>query len=32
MLAKWRRSTIIIPIRCFSCGALIAHVYKPYLE
>ena len=23
---------MIIPIRCFSCGALIAHVYKPYLE
>ncbi|MFX0037185.1 MAG: RpoN/RPB10 RNA polymerase subunit family protein [Candidatus Hermodarchaeota archaeon] len=28
----WRRITIIIPIRCFSCGKLIAHVYKPYLE
>lgn len=23
---------MIIPIRCFSCGKLIAHVYKPYLE
>ncbi|MGB5911759.1 MAG: DNA-directed RNA polymerase subunit N, partial [Promethearchaeia archaeon] len=23
---------IIIPIRCFSCGKLIAHTYKPYLE
>lgn len=23
---------MIIPIRCFSCGRLIAHVYKPYLE
>ncbi|MHA1498704.1 MAG: DNA-directed RNA polymerase subunit N [Promethearchaeota archaeon] len=23
---------IIIPIRCFSCGKLIAHVYKPYME
>ncbi|MFX1259398.1 MAG: DNA-directed RNA polymerase subunit N [Promethearchaeota archaeon] len=23
---------MIIPIRCFSCGKLIAHTYKPYLE
>ncbi|MBY9002686.1 MAG: DNA-directed RNA polymerase subunit N [Candidatus Lokiarchaeota archaeon] len=23
---------MIIPIRCFSCGKLIAHAYKPYLE
>jgi DNA-directed RNA polymerase I, II, and III subunit RPABC5 len=23
---------MIIPIRCFSCGKLIAHVYEPYLE
>ncbi|NVM19834.1 MAG: DNA-directed RNA polymerase subunit N [Candidatus Lokiarchaeota archaeon] len=23
---------MIIPIRCFSCGKLIAHIYKPYLE
>ncbi len=23
---------MIIPIRCFSCGKLIAHVYQPYLE
>ncbi len=23
---------MIIPIRCFSCGKLIAHSYKPYLE
>jgi len=23
---------MIIPIRCFSCGKLIAHVYNPYLE
>jgi DNA-directed RNA polymerase subunit N len=23
---------MIIPIKCFSCGKLIAHVYKPYLE
>ncbi len=23
---------MILPIRCFSCGRLIAHVYKPYLE
>ena len=23
---------MIIPIRCFSCGRLIAHDYKPYLE
>jgi len=23
---------MIIPIRCFSCGRLIAHAYKPYLE
>ena len=23
---------MIIPIRCFSCGKLIAHVYKPYLD
>ena len=23
---------MIIPIRCFSCGKLIAHVYKPYKE
>ncbi|MBA7480926.1 hypothetical protein ES708_16833 [subsurface metagenome] len=23
---------MIIPIRCFSCGRLIAHIYKPYLE
>lgn len=23
---------MIIPIRCFSCGKLIAHVYHPYLE
>lgn len=21
-----------MPIRCFSCGKLIAHVYEPYLE
>ena len=23
---------MIIPIRCFSCGKLIAHAFKPYLE
>ncbi|TFG22346.1 MAG: DNA-directed RNA polymerase subunit N [Promethearchaeota archaeon] len=23
---------MIIPIRCFSCGKLIAHVYQPYLD
>jgi len=23
---------MIIPIRCFSCCKLIAHIYKPYLE
>jgi len=23
---------MIIPIRCFSCGKLIAHIYQPYLE
>ncbi|MFW9949493.1 MAG: DNA-directed RNA polymerase subunit N, partial [Candidatus Thorarchaeota archaeon] len=23
---------MIIPIRCFSCGKLIAHVYQPYKE
>ncbi len=23
---------MIIPIRCFSCGKLIANHYKPYLE
>ncbi|MFX1275408.1 MAG: DNA-directed RNA polymerase subunit N [Promethearchaeota archaeon] len=23
---------MIIPIRCFSCGKLIAHIYKPYKE
>ncbi|MFX1410097.1 MAG: DNA-directed RNA polymerase subunit N [Promethearchaeota archaeon] len=23
---------MIIPIRCFSCGKLIAHIYEPYLE
>ncbi|MFX0028932.1 MAG: DNA-directed RNA polymerase subunit N [Candidatus Hermodarchaeota archaeon] len=23
---------MIIPIRCFSCGKLIAHTYEPYLE
>ncbi|MHA1804868.1 MAG: DNA-directed RNA polymerase subunit N [Promethearchaeota archaeon] len=23
---------MIIPIRCFSCGKLIAHVYEPYKE
>ncbi|MFX0071284.1 MAG: DNA-directed RNA polymerase subunit N [Candidatus Hermodarchaeota archaeon] len=23
---------MIIPIRCFSCGKLIAHIYDPYLE
>jgi len=23
---------MIIPIRCFSCGKLIADKYKPYLE
>ncbi|MHA1525964.1 MAG: DNA-directed RNA polymerase subunit N [Promethearchaeota archaeon] len=23
---------MIIPIRCFSCGKLIAHAYQPYLE
>ncbi len=23
---------MIIPIRCFSCGKLIANRYKPYLE
>lgn len=23
---------MIIPIRCFSCGRLIANIYKPYLE
>ncbi len=23
---------MIIPIRCFSCGKLIANSYKPYLE
>ena len=23
---------MIIPIRCFSCGKLIAHIYNPYLE
>jgi DNA-directed RNA polymerase subunit N (RpoN/RPB10) len=23
---------MIIPIRCFSCGALVASKYKPYLE
>ncbi|MHA1148702.1 MAG: DNA-directed RNA polymerase subunit N [Promethearchaeota archaeon] len=21
-----------MPIRCFSCGKLIAHVYQPYLD
>ena len=25
-------SIMIIPIRCFSCGRLVAHIYKPYLE
>lgn len=23
---------MIIPIRCFSCGKLVAHVYRDYLE
>ena len=23
---------MIIPIRCFSFGRLVAHIYKPYLE
>jgi DNA-directed RNA polymerase I, II, and III subunit RPABC5 len=23
---------LIIPIRCFSCGKLIAHIYEEYLE
>ncbi len=23
---------MIIPVRCFSCGHLIAHAYEPYLE
>ncbi len=23
---------MIIPIRCFSCGRLVANIYKPYLE
>ena len=23
---------MIIPIRCFSCGKLIAHVYQPFVE
>jgi DNA-directed RNA polymerase subunit N (RpoN/RPB10) len=23
---------MIIPIRCFSCGRLLAHTYKSYLE
>ena len=23
---------MIIPIRCFSCGRLVAHLYRPYLE
>ncbi|MGQ4872594.1 MAG: DNA-directed RNA polymerase subunit N [Promethearchaeota archaeon] len=23
---------MIIPIRCFSCGKLIAHIYQPYLD
>ena len=23
---------MIIPIRCFSCGKLIAHAFRPYLE
>ena len=23
---------MIIPVRCFSCGKLIAHVYEPYKE
>lgn len=23
---------MIIPIRCFSCGTLVANKYKPYLE
>jgi DNA-directed RNA polymerase I, II, and III subunit RPABC5 len=23
---------MIIPIRCFSCSKLIAHVYQPYLD
>ena len=31
-LTNWRRTIIIIPIRCFSCGKLIAHAYQPYLE
>ena len=29
---NWRRLKVIIPIRCFSCGKLIAHIYKPYQE
>ncbi|MFX1281948.1 MAG: RpoN/RPB10 RNA polymerase subunit family protein [Promethearchaeota archaeon] len=31
-LTKRRKNIIIIPIRCFSCGKLIAHTYEPYLE
>ncbi len=23
---------MIIPVRCFSCGKLIAHIYSQYLE
>ncbi|MFW9783660.1 MAG: DNA-directed RNA polymerase subunit N [Candidatus Heimdallarchaeota archaeon] len=23
---------MIIPVRCFSCGKLIAHTYEPYLK
>ncbi|MBN1802733.1 MAG: DNA-directed RNA polymerase subunit N [Candidatus Lokiarchaeota archaeon] len=23
---------MIIPIRCFSCGKLIAHIYQPYKD
>lgn len=23
---------MIIPVRCFSCGKLIAHIYKPFKE
>ena len=23
---------MIIPIRCFSCGKLVAHLYQPYLD
>lgn len=31
-LIIWSGCSVIIPVRCFSCGKLIAHTYKPYLE